>query len=560
MLCLSSLEAGSGSAPEKIASESLRNPVSLAIDYIGNKLYVADLGAKRIDVLELSGAHRAIVISRNLTAPLSIALDPPRGLMFFSDSKRIERAHMDGSARETLVDKRLYYASSVALDTIAERVYFCDSRLDFIETVRYDGSDRQTVVRGSTNVPHPYGLAVFEGQVYWSDWTRLGVLAVQKWLPEGADPAPTIRSVYVNKDEPVFPMQLQVVHPLLERSEKESPCGASNGHCEQMCIVTRRSRSDAGLAYRCACSLGYKLSENGKTCARLDEFLIYSSQSGVRGVQLDAGGDVASGIDGAESDDDRSLTTAAMLPVVGSLRGTNFVALDYDYRKKAIYYSDVVADIIYRIDPDGSNRRPALLSDHEGVEGLAVDWVSSCLFFIDSGKSTLNVMKLDQEESRNASSVWRRVILSDLNRPRAIVVHPGRGYIFFTEWQRPANISRSFYNGQNKTLVRRQQLGWPNGLAIDYDADRLYWCDALLDQIQHSDLDGNDVQTITGKHLLHPFSLVVHQEHVYFTDWRFDAVVRADKRTGADQRILTTIASDDRLYGVKIFSQRNQKW
>ena len=106
------------------------------------------------------------------------------------------------------------------------------------------------------------------------------------------------------------------------------------------------------------------------------------------------------------------------------------------------------------------------------------------------------------------------------------------GFIFFTEWQRPANISRVNYNGTGLERVRQQQLGWPNGITIDYQADRLYWCDALLDRIQHSDFDGNDVQTIVGRFLLHPFSLSVLNDHVYFTDWRFDAVVRANKRTG----------------------------
>ena len=109
---------------------------------------------------------------------------------------------------------------------------------------------------------------------------------------------------------------------------------------------------------------------------------------------------------------------------------------------------------------------------------------------------------------------------------------PQQGFIFFSEWQRPANISRVNYNGTGLKRVRKQQLGWPNGVSIDYQADRLYWCDALLDRIQHSDFDGNDVQTIVGRFLLHPFSLSILNDYVYFSDWRFDAVVRANKKTG----------------------------
>jgi hypothetical protein len=33
-------------------------------------------------------------------------------------------------------------------------------------------------------------------------------------------------------------------------------------------------------------------------------------------------------------------------------------------------------------------------------------------------------------------------------------------------------------------VFRNVLLGWPNGLSMDYQQDRLYWCDALLDHIQ----------------------------------------------------------------------------
>ena len=68
-----------------IATLALKNPVGLAVDWISDKLYVVDLAAKRIDVMELDGRYRAIVISQNLSAPLAIALDPLYGGMFISD-------------------------------------------------------------------------------------------------------------------------------------------------------------------------------------------------------------------------------------------------------------------------------------------------------------------------------------------------------------------------------------------------------------------------------------------------------------------------------------------
>jgi len=84
-------------------------------------------------------------------------------------------------------------------------------------------------------------------------------------------------------------------------------------------------------------------------------------------------------------------------------------------------------------------------------------------------------------------------------------------YIFFSEWDRPANISRVNADGSGLIVFSNLTLGWPNGLALDYDLDRVYWCDALLDHVSHSNLDGKDTKTITSGAIRHPFSLVIYK-------------------------------------------------
>jgi len=51
-----------------------------------------------------------------------------------------------------------------------------------------------------------------------------------------------------------------------------------------------------------------------------------------------------------------------------------------------------------------------------------VDWVHEKLFWTDSGKSRVEVSELDGR--------WRRVIVwNDVDKPRAIAVHPGLGSV-----------------------------------------------------------------------------------------------------------------------------------
>lgn len=65
-------------------------PVALAVDWVGDKLYVADAIGQKIDVFELDGRSHAVVLGSNLTNPADLALDPTMGLMFVADSSQVK--------------------------------------------------------------------------------------------------------------------------------------------------------------------------------------------------------------------------------------------------------------------------------------------------------------------------------------------------------------------------------------------------------------------------------------------------------------------------------------
>lgn len=478
---------------------------------------MADSVGQKIDIFEFREKSHAIVLGSNLTNPSDLGLDPLEGYLFVADTTQILRANMDGTDTRSIVSEAAYKASGIAVDIIAKRIFWCDSLLDYIETVDYDGRNRVMVLRGQP-VPSPSRLALFENRIFWTDSTRQGVISVDKF--EGNASVQVVYRI-INLREP---KAIKTVHEL-SQPPLFSPCGNANGGCEHMCIITR---TPSGLGYRCACKIGYRLNSDEMTCDLVHDFLMYSQQRFIKGKVLDP---VIEGF------------SDAILPVVS--KRARFVALDFDAQDEFIYYSDVLQDVIYRIHRNGSSREIVLPSQNEGVEGLAVDWVSKNLYYIDSRKGTLNVLS-----TRNVT--YRRTLLHDLKRPRAIVVHPNRGYIFFSEWDRPANISRAYSDGSNIVTFKNFTLGWPNGLAIDYGTDRLYWCDALLDHVQHSNLDGGDVKTISSRLLKHPFSIVIHNEFMYITDWRLDAIMKLNKLGGGKEEILIKEPQTNRLYGVKV--------
>lgn len=492
-------------------------PVAIAVDWIGDKLYVADTVGQKIDVFELNDRSHAIVLGSNLTGPSDIALDPLLGFLFVADGTQVLKANMDGTNAHAIVSEAAYRASGVAVDIISKRVFWCDSLLDYIETVDYDGKNRFLVIRGQA-VPSPARLSIFENRVYWSDGTKQGIMSVDKF-----ESTSSIQSIYRMRDIRE-PKAIKAVHAL-SQPRVASPCGNNNGNCQHLCIITN---TPTGLGYRCACNIGFRLASDERNCNIVTEFLMYSQQRFIKGKVLEP---VIEGF------------SEAMLPVVS--RRARFVGLDFDAHEQQIYYSDVLQDVIYRVHRNGTTREIVLASQNEGVEGLAVDWVSKNLYYIDSRKGTLNVLS-----TRNVT--YRRTLLKNLKRPRAIVVHPNKGYIFFSEWDRPANISRAYSDGSGLLVFKNMTLGWPNGLAVDFEQNRLYWCDALLDHVQHSNLDGSDVKTVISRLIRHPFSIAIHKDFMYMTDWRLDAIIKLNKLTGEQEETLVREPQTNRLYGVKV--------
>lgn len=70
-------------------------------------------------------------------------------------------------------------------------------------------------------------------------------------------------------------------------------------------------------------------------------------------------------------------------------------------------------------------------------------------------------------------------------------------YIFWTDWvQRPsmtaAKIERANLDGSNRTVLVNTTIQWPNGLTIDLQTKRLFWCDAYTDRLESIKYDKSE--------------------------------------------------------------------
>ena len=63
----------------------------------------------------------------------------------------------------------------------------------------------------------------------------------------------------------------------------------------------------------------------------------------------------------------------------------------------------------------------------------------------------------------------------------------------------------------------------------------MYWCDAGLNRVESSDLDGTNriVHLNTGFFVdIHPFDIGIYQDTILFTDWMFSKLIQLDVTSG----------------------------
>ncbi len=110
--------------------------------------------------------------------------------------------------------------------------------------------------------------------------------------------------------------------------------------------------------------------------------------------------------------------------------------------------------------------------------------------------------------------------------------------MFWTDWGHTPHIGRAALDGQDVVTIITEDIIWPNGLALDYGEQRIFWLDAKLRRLESSDVTGNNRHLIRDTDIGHPFSIAVHQANVYWTDWDTSAVLTANKYNGEQMEVL----------------------
>lgn len=138
----------------------------------------------------------------------------------------------------------------------------------------------------------------------------------------------------------------------------------------------------------------------------------------------------------------------------------------------------------YKAFRDSSESRLGVTLGAEPLEAFE-DPASSLVFFPCCGLTPqphvcFEVLSVTHTET------WHWMLTGSLRTPLLM-----SRYMYWTDWGASPKIERAGMDASNRQVIISSNLTWPNGLAIDYGSQRLYWADAGMKTIEFAGLDGS---------------------------------------------------------------------
>ena len=109
--------------------------------------------------------------------------------------------------------------------------------------------------------------------------------------------------------------------------------------------------------------------------------------------------------------------------------------------------------------------------------------------------------------------------------------------MFWTDYGVLAQIETAAMDGRERRTLHFSDISQPNGITIDYSSGRIYWSDAGLDRLEFSNFDGSGREVVENEMtgLVHPFSVTVVDNLLFWSDWETQKIYATHKEHGTLQ-------------------------
>ncbi|XP_002024364.2 putative vitellogenin receptor [Drosophila persimilis] len=482
-----------GTHAEILLTSGLDAPEDLAVDWLTQNIYFSDNVMRHIAVCSHDALNCVVLVTEDVHQPRGLALWPQRGQMFWTDwgvKPMIVRASMDGKRSTPIVSENIHWPNGIALDMHQQRIYWVDAKLGSVQTVRPDGTGRRTVLDGM--LKHPYGLAVYEDQLYWSDWGTKSIHACHKYSGKQHRVLAKDRTIYA-------------VHIYHSAKQPQTPNACATSKCSHLCLL---AEPEVG-GRSCACPDGMRLAPDQQRCmqtVKRQRLFVGVGQFLLEIEHTAFGRHVVSA--------SHALDIVISEMVYNSVNGTLIIA-DNERRMIAEYQPGL-----------GQGRLRTLIHSNLGnVSALAFDHLSQNLYWSDAER---RVVELYSFHTRHRALIR---FFAGQESPIGLSVMPAEGYLYVAlKARRHTHIDRLPLSGKGSpTHVFEEELGDDDiKMATDHDQHTLYWSDSDMGMISYTDYRQTQSMTFRSK-LRRPYSLALVHQDLFWSELGSSSIYWAHK-------------------------------
>ncbi|XP_037937352.1 putative vitellogenin receptor [Teleopsis dalmanni] len=473
-----------GSEAEILLTSGLDAPEDLAVDWLTDNIYFSDNVMRHIAVCSNNGIYCIVLITLDVHQPRGIALWPQRGQMFWTDwgnKPMIARASMDGSNSKSIIVDNIHWPNSIAIDMHNDRIYWVDAKSATIETARPDGTERRLVLQGI--LKHPYGLALFEDNIYWSDWSTKSIHTCNKFTGKNHK--------IVTKDRTMY-----AVHIYHSAKQPKMNHACMDTRCSHLCLLAENNSST------CACPDGMILSPNKLQCIKMHKkqrlFI------GLKNILLEM----------EHTNFGRHVISSTYtLPLYVN-------EMTYNTVNETIILVDNMQRAVYEYDIKQKRTTPLVRGNIGNITGIAFDHLSHCLYWTDSERHVVEVFSLRTRQRAIVS------FFSGVDVPIGISIIPEDGIMFVALHSRQnIHLDQISLTGRGEhTHVFENEMGYDGvKFLADYDTKTLYWTDSDLGRISFSDYRSLHAYTFRGR-LKEPYSMAIVDDDLFWTQLRSSSI------------------------------------
>ena len=146
-------------------------------------------------------------------------------------------------------------------------------------------------------------------------------------------------------------------------------------------------------------------------------------------------------------------------------------------------------------------------------------------------------------------------ILTDLERPIDLVLHPQKRYMYIANLGSEPCLLRADMDGKNKVKILAARIGLPVSMHLDLDTNTLYWADAKFGTIESMELSESSIMNshriLIRSGLSHVMSLAIANNTVYWTDMDHGYLFHASLHDAHERAQLVTLPGHHNQSSIK---------